>query len=143
MPDGTEPVDEDEPIYRRVPAKSGYYKPGPTPRLSPKAYKPLSMDTDGLSLTRARLVTGPAEAGAMGYQGKDYYVLELLASDIQSCGLTIQPNPQPDDKSHAIIPELNINRPDHAEVEGLTIKLQGKPYKVHGPFPGTRPPPSS
>ena len=44
MRDGTEPIDPDEPIYRRVAVKSGYYKATglPVPVLSPKRSIPLT-----------------------------------------------------------------------------------------------------
>jgi hypothetical protein len=142
MPDGTEPVDQNERIYRRVHAGTGYYKPNKP--LSPKAFKPLSQDTDGVSVTRAGYVSGPQEAAALGTAGKSYYVLEQRAGDLMASGLTIQPSPiAPDDLGHAVIPEINILKGENDPT--LLEKMDSAKnvsFVVHGPFPGTKPPPT-
>lgn len=142
MPDGTEPVDQNERIYRRVHAGTGYYKPDKP--LSPKAFKPLSQDTDGISVTRARYVNAPQDAAALGTVGKSYYVLEQRAGDLMGVGLTIKPSPQaPDDVGHAVIPELNISKGENDPTLLETMeRAKNVSFIVHGPFPGTKPPPT-
>src|ERR1700712_1605163 len=95
MPDGTEPIDKDELVYRRVTASTGYYVAGRKPPLSAGAFKPLTNDVDGISLTRKNYTATPADVAAGGYLGKTYYVIEMRAGDLEGLGLTIQPDPQP------------------------------------------------
>ncbi len=54
MSDGTEPIDDMEILYRRIPVSQGYYDPKVDSKPSPLAFKPTKSDTTGLSLYRAK-----------------------------------------------------------------------------------------
>lgn len=141
MLDGTEQVEKDELIYRRVLDKTGFYKPDRPHPLSPKAFRPVPRDIDGISVTRANYVgRDPLAAAALGEAGRNYYIIEIRAGDLEAIGLTVQPSPiPPDDLGHAVIPLLNIanvHEPKSFELMDKIVTLIFKPY---GPFPGNRP----
>lgn len=142
MPDGTEPVDPEESIYRRIFTGSGYLDPKRKPPLSAKAFRPLADEAEGISVTRANYVQRPEDAAALGFAGKDYFLIELRAADIQGLGLSIKPDPlPPDDLGHALIPGVNSLAASMPEVEGRMDQLRKLHFLWHGPFPGKRPPP--
>jgi hypothetical protein len=95
MPDGTEPIDPDERIYRRVVDKSNFYNATRDPPLSQKAFNPTKDDKDGISVTRASYVSGPEEAASRGFHGKRYYIIEMRAGDLQGEGLILKPDLTP------------------------------------------------
>jgi len=138
---GTEPIDKAEQVYRRVAERTNYYKRDRNPPLSDSAFKPLTFDTDGISFTRANYVSGPSAAAELGYVGKNYYIIELNAGDLMELGITFKPDPGPDEKGHAVIPELNIGEIDSDFVATTIDGARKLPFTVHGPFPGSRPPP--
>jgi hypothetical protein len=140
MPDGTEPIDPDEIVYRRVVDRSGFYKSDRQPPLSDSAFKPAPRDTDGISFTRAKYVSAdPILAAAGGYQGKNYFVIEMRADDLMSLGVTFKPRPLPDDPGHTVIPELNIKVIDAPSAVMIRDRARRLPFKAHGPYPGSRP----
>jgi hypothetical protein len=141
MLDGSEPIDADELIYRRVMATSGYFDPHRKPSLSDKAFKPLRRDEDGISVTRAKYVDGPQAAAEAGYEGKDYYVIEMRAGDLQAIGLDILPNPLPGNPGHAVLPRLKIADEKSPAALDLMHKARLLEFRHHGPYPGKMPPP--
>jgi len=141
MPDATEPIDKNELVYRRITVSSNYFKATRTPPLSASAFKPVSRDTDGISLTRKNYVSSPKDAAAGGFLGKDYYVIEMRAGDIESIGVTIKPDPKPGNIGHAIIPEIRIQDADTDRVLEAMNAARNLPFACHGPFPGTKPQP--
>jgi hypothetical protein len=110
MSDGTDPVAPDETIYRRVFAGNGYFDPNRIKApLSAKAFRPMSDEPEGISVTRAKYVHRAEDAAAYGYVGKSYYLIELTAADVISLGVTIHPDPLgPYDLGHALLPEVNV-----------------------------------
>lgn len=140
MPDGTEPVDREEMIYRRVLDRSNYFNAARSRPLSPKAFKPMQQDTDGISVTRAKYVQNdPAAGAALGDAGKSYYVIELRAGDLADASLPVSPSPlPPDDLGHAVIPAIKSINVDEARLTELMFAAAQLPYRHHGPFPGTK-----
>ena len=134
---GNEPVEPSEIVYRRV--GNGFYAPTRPEPLSPKAFRPLPGDVDGISLTRARYGSSPQNVGEDGFVGREYYVIEISAGDIESIGLTLRPDPLPDNSGHAVIPKLNYASVTVPEVLGLMNAMRQLPYKAHGPFVGKKP----
>jgi hypothetical protein len=136
MEDGNEPIDKHELIYRRV--TNGYFDPNRSVPLSDKAFKPMSQDTDGISVTRARYGATPQVVGLSGYVGNKYYVIEIIAGDIEGIGAEIAPRPVADNPGHAVIPKINARdscKPDVLRLMNEARKLQ---YNWYGPFEGSR-----
>jgi len=63
-------------------------------------------DATGLSVNRAALTTID-RAATMTHSGEKAHVAELAVREVKSLGLSVAPDPLPDDRSHALIPELN------------------------------------
>jgi hypothetical protein len=138
MADGTEPIDPDEIIYRRVPERSSIYKPNRTPALSQKAFSPRDSDVDGISVIRASYVGGAEEAAANGPDGMEFYVLAFRAGDLQASGMSIVPAPEVDCIGHALIPNVNAANRDLPQVQAIMERARASTYLAHGPFPGKK-----
>lgn len=104
MPDGTEPIDDGEMLYRRIHVPE-HFDPSMDPRPSPKGFHPNQHDVTGISLDRAKYVT-PKQA-ARGRPGKKYAVVGVRAGDLRAAGMEVVPRPVPGNPGHAEIPELN------------------------------------
>lgn len=63
-PDGTDPIADDEVLYRRIPVSQNWFDPQIDSQPSPQAFHPTSRDATGLSLYRAKYTT--LEAAARG-----------------------------------------------------------------------------
>ena len=78
----------------------------------PRAFRPSSLDTDGLSVYLDEQHGGPApeQIAAAGRGGSESYVIvQFLVSDLRRIGLDVVPNEIPDElPKHALIPELNV-----------------------------------
>jgi hypothetical protein len=131
MDEGTEPVGDDEFLYRRISVLSGWYSP--ETRLKAAAFAPhKTEDQTGLSVWRAKYKT--IEQAARGRAGKSYYVAILRAGDLRQRGIEVVPRPQPDDPGHAELPDLNsANRKTDRtrELQRILVELC---CSVEGPF---------
>ena len=102
MDNGTEPIADEEILYRRVPA--GWYSPAAG--LNAQAFAPhKTNDSTGLSVYRDKYKS--IEEAAKGRPGKSYYVAVLRAGDLRKKGIQVLPRPQPGDPGHAELPDLN------------------------------------
>ena len=131
MEDGSEPILDDEILYRRVPTL--WYSP--ETGLDPEAFHPhKTEDHTGLSLSRAKYKT-PSEAARSPRPGKSYYVAVLKASDMRRHGIRVDPRPRPGDPGHSELPDLNSG----SRRESLTLERQRilvtLCLRVEGPFP--------
>ena len=136
MSDGTEPIADDELLYRRIPVSQGYYDPANDPRPSPLAFKPTRNDTTGLSAHRAKYAT--IEQAARGRPGKSYYVAVLRAGDMRAVGIDVLPRSLEDDPGHAEIPGLTFeNRKSMPYYEWQTLLAEQICLRVEGPFSPT------
>jgi hypothetical protein len=136
-PDGTEPIDDDEFLYRRIPVSQNWYDPRVDSRPSPEAFKPTQYDDTGLSLSRSKYKS--VEEAARGMEGKKYYVAVLRVGDLRAEGIPVEPRPKPGDPGHAEIPGLTYdNRKTDRAVEWKTLLAQTLCLHVEGPFPSER-----
>ena len=131
--DGTEPISDDEILYRRIPVGSEWFDPEVDPRPSPKAFRPRPDDTTGLSLYR-RKYKSPQQVAA-NPRGARYYVAELHAGDMRAKGITVIPGPLPGDPGHAAISDLTYeNRKTSRAMEIQKTLAEELCLGVHGPF---------
>lgn len=107
QPDGTESVDDDEFLHRKIPAKLPWYDSTKIPPVSSYAFNPRENDTTGLSLDRAKYRS--VEESAEGQSAAGYYVAILRAGDLRAHGMEVVPRPLPEN-------------PGHAEIVGLTYQ---------------------
>ena len=92
---------------RRVPPA---YYPDPEQPRKPQwlAFKPTKDDTDGLSVGRRRLITSLEDFSYTPDGSRRRNVAQFTVAHVHQLGLTVEPRPLPDDRSHALIPELNV-----------------------------------
>jgi len=132
MGDGTEPIEDDEYLYRRVSLPYFDRTQGGEP--SPWAFRPRKYDITGISLFRAKYTT-PEEI-ARNARGKQYYIAVLRAGDIRSHGLDVVPIPQGHAPGHVEIPSLtHANRRTDAAEEAIQVLARKLCLKILGPFP--------
>jgi hypothetical protein len=133
---GTEPIADDELLYRRVPVSKEWYSP--EKGLSPEAFDPLESDVTGISVSRAKYKS--VEDAAKGKSKKGYYVAVLRAVDLRTVGIEIQPQPLPDDPGHAELPQLRYDNRTDEELLERKNRLADLPIRVEGPFLPTQNP---
>ena len=128
---GTDPLADNELLYRRVPESTGWYSP--TTGLKSEAFAPHKMnDATGLSVVRAKYKS--VEEAAQGRPDKSYYVAVLRTADLRQNGIQVVSRPQPDDPGHAELPELkSSNRKANRTLE-LQRLLTELCLRVEGPF---------
>lgn len=130
---GSEPITDEEILYRRIPVSTNWYDPKKTPPLEPEAFRPNRNDVTGISLTRAKYIT--VEQAAVGRPGKQYYVVVVRAGDIRSAGMEVAARPLPDDPSHAEISSLtDDNRKTRQAIEWRTLLAEQLYLRIEGPF---------
>ena len=88
---GSDPILDDETLYRRIPASTHWYDPNRTPSLEPEAFRPNRNDESGISVARAKYTT--MHQAALGRVGKQYYVAVLRAGDIRAAGMELAARP--------------------------------------------------
>jgi hypothetical protein len=130
--DESEPISDDEILYRRVPISMEWIDPH---GVSAEAFAPRKEDHLGLSVFRAKFL--PLEEAARGSSKQGYYVLELRAGDLRGAGIDIVPAPIADKAGHAEIPALKYERPESdASLEIRQLLADRLVRKIHGPFVG-------
>lgn len=128
--DGSEPVADDEILYRRVPQSTGWYSPDRG--LRPEAFGPRKDDVTGISLWRARYKS--IEDAAVGRPGKSYYVAVLRVGDLRQEGIEVVPRPLENDPGHAELPQLNAqNRKSDETLERQRLLVE-LTLQIVGPF---------
>lgn len=114
MPSPSDPIKTDEGILRRIP--NTWWAPDKDdipqvmsfcPRKPNKRIPGDTGDTDGLSISR-EILTPIGQLQSAGSSGKIPHIARLIAQNIYSLGLTIEPKPISGDVGHCVIPELNI-----------------------------------
>jgi len=135
MGDQREPVEDDETLYRCVPARPDYYDPAQQPSLAPQAFRPVRSDVTGLSLCRAKFVT-PAQAAA-ALRDPSYFVAVVRAGDLRKHGIEVVPAPlESGPPGHTEIPALRYETRRCDLQEGWQRLLaQVLCREVLGPFP--------
>jgi hypothetical protein len=125
--DGTEFVEDDELLYRRIP--SIYYQSG----ISPEAFKPNKNDSDGLSLTRAKYHS-VEDAARGGRPGKTYFVAVFRAADLRAIGIEIAADPQPGIIGHTLLTNINSKNRKSKESGERIMAMRQLCIRVDGPF---------
>jgi len=132
MADGTEPIEDNELLYRRIP--SVYFNRENDPHPSPMAFRPRKYDKTGLSFYREKH-SSPAEVASSG-AGERYYVAVLRAGDLRAHGIEVVPMPVPGNPGHAELPDLRYENRKEKTQEGWQRLLAEKLcLRVEGPFP--------
>ena len=133
MADGTEPIDDDELLYRRVPLS--HFNESNDPKLTPQTFRPRQDDTTGLSVSRAKYKS--IEQVAQNPRDKQYYVAVLRAGDLRAYGISVEPRSKPpDDLGHAELPGLTYDhRRDDSVEEWIVLLAEKLCLRVEGPFP--------
>jgi hypothetical protein len=127
--DGSEPIADEELIYRRVPLQWL----SPADGLDDQAFAPHKVrDVTGISFSRAKYKA--IEDAAKGQAGKSYYVAILRAGDIRAAGTDIVARPLKDDPGHAELPVLHAAeyKSDRTlELQRVLVRLT---RRIEGPF---------
>jgi hypothetical protein len=130
---GTEQIEDDELLYRRVPESTRWYD-SENHLLSDQAFAPHKKDdATGLSLVRAKYST--PEAAAKGRPGKSYYLAVLRAADLRENGINVAPRPTACVPGHVELPDLNAeNRKSTATLEAQRLLAEELWVHILGPF---------
>jgi hypothetical protein len=115
------PIDPEELLLRRI---SRMFYPDPDHPKSPQwiAFRPTDKDLDGLSVGRRRLVVSIEQFSYAPDHTKQHCVAQVGASQVFSLGLSVVPKPIQGDRSHAIIPEMNVR--DYKADKAKKLKIQ-------------------
>ena len=131
--DGSEPIEDDEIVFRRIPVSQNWYDPSLANRLYHAAFKPRRDEHTGISLLRAKYNT--LEEAAKGPAKQGYFVGVLRVCDLRSAGIEIVPNPQPGLPGHCEIPSLRSdNRKDDGAIEQMSVLANHLTQNVEGPY---------
>src|SRR5262245_50713203 len=127
--DGTEPIADEELLYRRIPvSKEWYTKDG----LSPEAFHPREDETTGISVFRERYTS--IERAARGKGKRGYFVAVLRAGDLRRFGIQVVPRPGPEEPGHAELPDLTCHNRRTPDVDEKKLRLAELSLRVEGPF---------
>lgn len=133
MDDGTEPIADDELLYRRIPA---VWYDALSGKLNSEAFRPHKQrDVTGLSVSRAKYKH--IDEAALGRPGKTYFVAVLIAEEVRNAGMDIEsrPNtPEGFDPAHAEVPDLNAANYKDAITLERQRKLVELCRSIEGPF---------
>jgi hypothetical protein len=103
-----EPVGAQGFVLRRV--HPSYYKAGLAIPIQRGAFVPTQNDTTGISVYRERFTRAPADVLRAVKEEKRglFYVARLQVRDLAGLGLTVVPDPYPEDiPGHCVIPQLS------------------------------------
>lgn len=104
-------IDDDEVLYRRVPAAHC-----PVGLIATEHFRPhKTRDVDGLSLTRAKLETAEQLLARALKPGAA--VFAVTARELRDIELTVVASPKPDEPGHCHIPEMCSARRDEEFVD--------------------------
>jgi hypothetical protein len=134
--DGTEPISDDELLFRRVPEVWHSQEAG----VSLEAFRPnRDRDQTGLSVSRAKYES-IEQAARSSRPGKSYYVAVFRAGDLRQIGIDVSPKPEANRPGHSEFPALNAaNRNDPMTLERMA-RMKELCLRVEGPFPSDPPP---
>jgi hypothetical protein len=120
--DGTEPIDDDEIIFRRVPVSRAWYSS--ETGCSPHAFEPRPDDETGICFVREKYCTAH-EAAMQGPSKKGYRIIPLNAGKLRQRGITVVPRPVEGSPGHVELPELNFQAlvTDSNRAEELMVQL--------------------
>jgi len=132
MADGTEPIEDEEYLYRRV--QIAHFDPAIETKPSPMAFHPRRYDAAGISVWRAKYRT--PEQAAENSRDKRYYIAVLRAGDLRAHGLDVVPDTAGSEPGHAVLPALTYeNRHNDAVREAEQLLARKLCLEVLGPLP--------
>lgn len=132
MDDETDPIEDSEIVFRRIPASMKEWYDSDTGEVSPEAFGPRKDEATGISFARQKYKSA-SEAGR-GRLGKSFYVAFLKVSDMRKAGIRVDSRPLPGDPGHSELPDLNCNnRKENETIEKQRI-LASLVVSVDGPF---------
>ena len=134
MGDGTERIEDDELLYRRIPKP--WFDSSISPFPSSQTFRPNEKDISGLSLTRAKYIS-PEKFAELG-RGKQYYIAILCAGDLRLHGIEVESKPLlPDQPGHSELPGLTWENHKNVEQEKWK-KLMAEELclEIKGPYLG-------
>ncbi|MGC8560812.1 MAG: hypothetical protein ACP5O1_09050 [Phycisphaerae bacterium] len=95
-----------------------WYRNKANPIIPQKYFMPRPRDTDGISVNRASL-TDEIKASTRPDNGERIPMAKFAVADVHRIGLTVLPKPLPNDRSHAVIPELKSEDRQDTEKEKM------------------------
>ena len=126
-------IDDEEVLFRRVPASTGWYRGDQAPPLEPEAFRPNRNDVTGISLSRA--ISTTVEEAAKGRPGKSYYVAVLRAGDLRATGMQVVPRPVEGNPGHAEIANLTYDeRKSRRAIEWQFLLAHKLCRGIQGPY---------
>jgi hypothetical protein len=128
--DGTEAIDDDEILYRRIPVSKNWYTT--EGGVSPEAFDPRPDEKTGISVYRGKYKS--AEEAAQGKSKRGYYVAEFLAGDLRAKGVAVVPRPLAADPGHSELPGLTCDNRLTREAQELKVLLANLHSDVKGPY---------
>ena len=132
MGDGTEPIADDELLYRRIPESLNWYDPELNAPPSPHAFRPNSQhDLTGLSMWRAKYTT-PEEC-ARNDRSRRYYIAVLRTGDLRKHNIEVVARLSEDRPGHVELPSLRSD--NRKQTEDIQLRLAELCLEVMGPFP--------
>ena len=132
--DGTEPIADDELLYRRIPISQRWYNAATDPKPHVQAFRPRTDDVSGLSVVRGEPYN-TVEQAAQGPSKSGYYVVVLRAGDLRAHGIDIVPRPVAGISGHAEITNLTATNRNSDEAQRVMELLAEKLcLRVEGPF---------
>jgi len=133
--DGTEPIADDELLYRRIPVSMNWYT---VAGLVPDAFCPRKNEVTGISVYRAKYTS--LEEAAKGQSKRGYLVAVLNAGELRKNGISVEQRPEPGDPGHAELSDLTCENRDTTETLERMVLLATKLTRtVQGPFPPSPP----
>ena len=105
--DGSEPIADDEIVYRRVSDTSGWYDPNSDRPVAWAAFRPNEKDLDGISVWRAKYKSPAEVAATQARPERRYFILVLRAARLRESGIEVKPSPQLGGPGHATLANLN------------------------------------
>lgn len=130
-------IADDEAVYRRVSARSGWYDPKSERPVAWDAFRPNVNDKDGLSVWLSTCLSPSDAALRNARPDKRYYVLEVGVSDLRDLGVEVVYTPGQGGIGHVSL--ANMTYDAYQEDKNRIRELAGRiavelVRKVHGPF---------
>ena len=136
-PGGTDPIANDEILYRRIPVSQGWYDATLEHPVLAQAFTPTRHDSTGISLWRAKYRS--LREAAQG-PGKSYYVAVLRVGDLRANGIEVVSTTEEGGPGHVSIPALNYaDRRTDGVKETARLIATRLCRSVEGPFQTAEP----
>jgi hypothetical protein len=107
--DGSEPIADDEVVFRRISDRSGWYNPSLDRPVAWEAFRPNENDVRGLSVWRAKYISAPEAAARGARPGRRYFVLRMRVGRLRTAGVQVEPSPAEGGPGHATLANLTAS----------------------------------